>query len=109
MFSKKMWLPLLALVGAAACGAQNFPTQPVRIVIPYAPGGGSDILARPIAPLMGERLMQPIIIDNKSGAGGNVGTQLVARAAADGYTLLMANNSQAINPFIYKKIGRAHV
>ena len=92
----------------AACGltyAQDYPTKPIRIVIPYAPGGGSDMLARPIAPDMSERLKQPVVIDNKAGAAGNIGTQMVAQAEPDGYTLLMANNSQAINPFIYKNPG----
>ena len=85
--------------------AQEFPAKPIHIVIPYAPGGGSDILARPLAPDLSDRLKQPVVIDNKSGAAGNIGTQLVARADPDGYTLLMANNSQTINPFIYKNPG----
>jgi len=91
-------------VGGVA-NAQEFPTKPIRIVIPYAPGGGSDILARPLAPDMAERLKQSVVVENKGGAAGNIGTQMVARAEADGYTLLMANNSQAINPFIYKSPG----
>ena len=101
----------IALSFAAVLGlgtqahAQEFPTKPIHIVIPYAPGGGSDILARPIAPDMSERLKQSVVIDNRGGAAGNIGTQLVARAEPDGYTLLMANNSQAINPFIYKNPG----
>lgn len=85
--------------------AQEFPSKPIRIVIPYAPGGGSDILARPAAPIMGELLKQSIVIENKGGAAGNIGAQLVASSAADGYTLLLANNSQVINPFIYKNPG----
>ena len=85
--------------------AQEFPAQPIRIMIPYAPGGGTDILARPIGVNMAERLKQPVVIDNRAGAGGNVGAQLVAQANPDGYTLLMANNSHTINPFVYKKPG----
>lgn len=85
--------------------AQEFPAQPIRIMIPYAPGGGTDILARPIGVHMAERLKQPVVIDNRAGAGGNVGAQLVAQANPDGYTLLMANNSHTINPFVYKKPG----
>lgn len=99
---------LSAMLAIAACGmahAQGFPTQPVHVVIPYQPGGGSDILARPIAPEMSERLKQPVIIDNKGGAGGNLGAQFVARATPDGHTLLLANNSHAINPFIYPSPG----
>ena len=79
--------------------------QPIRIVIPYAPGGGSDILARPVSIDMGQRLKQSVIVDNKGGAGGNIGTQLVSHATADGYTLLLANNSQVVNTFIYKNAG----
>lgn len=85
--------------------AQDFPEKPIRIVIPYAPGGGSDILARPMAPEMSDRLKQPVVIDNKGGAAGNIGAQLVARSEPDGYTLLMANNSHTINPFLYKNPG----
>lgn len=103
-----MYRFLLSSALALAAGlsfAQEFPSQPIRIVIPYAPGGGSDILARPIAPDMAQRLKQTVVIENKSGAAGNIGTQLVAQARPDGYTLLMANNSQVINPFIYAKPG----
>ena len=64
--------------------AQEFPAQPIRIMIPYAPGGGTDILARPIGVNMAERLKQPVVIDNRGGAGGNVGAQLVAQASPDG-------------------------
>ena len=102
----KKILPSLVLVFAAGwCGAQDFPSQPIRIVIPYAPGGGSDILARPIGVDMTQRLKQPVVVDNRGGAGGNIGAQQVARSAPDGYTLLMANNSHTINPFIYKNPG----
>ncbi|MBC7706181.1 MAG: tripartite tricarboxylate transporter substrate binding protein, partial [Rhodoferax sp.] len=89
----------VALGFGTPAGAQEFPTKPIHIVIPYAPGGGSDILARPLAPDMAERFKQSVVVDNKGGAAGNIGTQMVARAEPDGYTLLMANNSQAINPF----------
>jgi tripartite-type tricarboxylate transporter receptor subunit TctC len=98
-------LCVVFLATAAIANAQDFPTQPIRVVIPYQPGGGSDVLARPITPVMGELLKQPVIIDNKGGAGGNIGAQLVAKAAADGHTLLLANNSHAINPFIYPNPG----
>ena len=95
----------LALTFSAQASAQEFPVKPIHIVIPYAPGGGSDILARPLAPDLSERLKQAVVIDNKPGAAGNIGTQGVARAEPDGYTLLMANNSQTINPFIYRSPG----
>ena len=103
--SKRIALSLILAAAACLSDAQEFPTQPVRIVIPYAPGGGSDILARPVAPQMAEWLKQPVIVDNRGGAGGNIGAQLVARATPDGHTLLLANNSHAINPFIYSDAG----
>ena len=99
---------LFCLALVLSCGftlAQDFPTQPIKIVIPYAPGGGSDILARPVAVDMSERLKQAVVVDNRGGAGGNIGAQLVAKSAPDGYTIVMANNSHTINPFIYKTPG----
>lgn len=102
---KRFLLPIVLATAAVTAGAQSFPSQPIRFVIPYAPGGGSDILARPVAVDMSARLKQPVIVDNKGGAGGNIGTQHVAQAAPDGHTLLVANNSQAVNPFIYKNAG----
>lgn len=98
-------LPIVLATAALTAGAQSFPSQPIRLVIPYAPGGGSDILARPVAVDMSARLKQSVIVDNRGGAGGNIGTQHVAQASPDGYTLLVANNSQAVNPFIYKNAG----
>ena len=98
-------LAVFLAASVAGAAAQDFPTQPVRVVIPYAPGGGSDILMRPIAPLMAERLKQSIVIDNRAGAGGNIGAQQVAHAPPDGHTLLMANNSHTVNPYIYKDAG----
>ena len=77
----------------------------IRIVIPYPPGGGTDVLARPILPLLSESLRQPVIVDNRGGAGGNLGAAQVARAAPDGLTLLMANNAQAINQYLYRDPG----
>ncbi len=100
----KLFPWLLALLMAPAL-AQDFPSRAIHIVIPYAPGGGSDILARPVAPVMAEQLKQSVVIDNKGGAAGNIGAQQVATAAPDGYTLLLANNSHTINPFIYKTPG----
>ena len=101
----KVLMSCALVLGTGLSEAQEFPAQPIRIMIPYAPGGGTDILARPIGVNMAERLKQPVVIDNRGGAGGNVGAQLVAQASPDGYTLLMANNSHTINPFVYKKPG----
>ena len=74
---------------AGAAGAQDFPNKPIRIVVPQAPGGGTDILARNLAARMTELLKQGVVVENRTGAGSLVGTEFVARAPADGYTLLM--------------------
>lgn len=86
----------MLLLGASAL-AQDFPTRPVRIVVPFPPGGGTDVVARAVAPKISETLGQSVIIENRSGAGGNIGTEVVARSAADGYTLLVASAATAIN------------
>jgi tripartite-type tricarboxylate transporter receptor subunit TctC len=96
---------LLLAAGSLACGvasAQGFPNRAITIVVPYPPGGTTDALARVIQEPMQKLLGQTVIVDNKPGASGMVGTQLVARAPADGYTLLMPNNALAISPHISK-------
>lgn len=90
------------LVLSAAAHAQSYPAKSIRIVVPYAAGGGSDILARIIGQKMTDSWGQQVVVDNRAGAGGNIGTEIVARAAPDGYTLLMASIGFAINPSIYK-------
>lgn len=96
---------LFALGTGSQAHAQEFPTQTIKMVIPYAPGGGTDILARPVAQELQDKLKQPVVVDNRGGAGGNIGAAAVAKSAPDGYTLLVANNSHTINPFIYKDPG----
>jgi len=76
-------LPLVSRIARA----QAYPTRPVRIIVPYPPGGGTDITARLIAPFLSERLGQPFVIENRGGAGANIGTDVVAKSSADGYTL----------------------
>lgn len=96
-------LALAALGVAALAAAQPYPARPIRLVVPYPPGGNVDITARTIGPVLGEQLGQTIVVDNRSGAGGNLGAHLVARAAADGYTLLMGSSGPlAINPIVIK-------
>ncbi len=102
---------MLALLAAActtfaapAALAQKFPDKPIRFIVPFPPGGGNDILARAIAPKMGEFLGQPVVIDNRAGAGGNIGTDLAAKSPPDGYTIVIASNQVTINPWLYAKL-----
>ena len=99
-------LGLLLLAGAAAAPAQPaaYPAKPVRFVVPYPPGGPTDLMARLLQPELQQRLGVPVIIDNKPGAGGNVGSADVARQApADGHTLLLAaSGPMAVNQSLYK-------
>jgi tripartite-type tricarboxylate transporter receptor subunit TctC len=88
----------VGIAGAPAAWAQAFPTQPIKLVVPFAPGGGNDLLARALAPRLAEILGQPVIVDNKPGAGGNLGTDLVAKGPSDGHTILIASNQVTINP-----------
>ena len=87
----------LALIASHAALAQTWPAKPIRVVVPFPPGGGTDIVARTVTPKMAEILGQQFVIENRAGAGGNIGTELVARSPADGYTLLVASASTAIN------------
>ena len=96
---------LLAAGLAGTAAAQDYPTKPIRLVVPYAPGGATDILARQISAGLGEQLGQPIVIDNRAGAGGGIGTAIVAKSAPDGYTLVFGNiGPNAIFPAIYPNL-----
>ena len=99
-------LCLLWTVSSLVSGASAaYPDRPIKLVVAYPPGGGTDIVARLITPELSRRLGQPISIDNRGGAGGNIGTEYAVRSAADGYTLLMGNVApNAINVSIYKKL-----
>ena len=98
-------LSSILLLAGSWSAAQSFPNKPLRLVVPFPPGGPTDIVARPLALLLGERLKQPVIIDNKGGAGGAIGADFVAKAPADGYTLFMGTvGTNAINGSLYKKL-----
>ena len=99
-------------VGLGAASAQAlaqaaaWPSRPIRLVVPYPPGGSSDIIARAIAQPLSEALKQPVIVDNKAGANGNLGADFVAKSAPDGYTLLLCDTGAlAISPSVYTRLG----
>ena len=95
---------VVMLLPAGAGAAELYPTRPIHLVVPYPPGGGTDIVARLVGEKLSASLKQPIVVDNRGGAGGVLGTEVAAKAAADGYTLLLAPSSHVINPSIYAKL-----
>ena len=95
-----------SLAGSVIAQAAGWPSRPVKIIVPFAPGGTVDIVSRLLADRLGTLLGQPFIIDNKPGAGGNLGTEMVVRAPTDGYTFLIAGSpTHAVNPHLYKNLG----
>jgi tripartite-type tricarboxylate transporter receptor subunit TctC len=102
----KRWLPVLLLQCVVfAAAAQDWPSKPIRIIVPFAPGGATDIPARLIAPKLQDTLGQPVVIENRTGAGGIIGIQAAAQSQPDGYTLLMATNAEIVmHPTIYPKL-----
>ena len=96
---------VFAFAAPASLYAQSYPSKPVRMIIPFAPGGNTDIIGRVFAPKFGEILGQQVIVDNRGGAGGTIGTEAAARAAPDGYTLIMVSAGHTINPAMIKKLN----
>jgi tripartite-type tricarboxylate transporter receptor subunit TctC len=95
----------LAAIGPSQALAQAYPTKPVRLVVPFPPGGSTDIVARIVAQKLGERIGQPLVVENRGGAGGTIGTDAVAKAAPDGYVLGFASTStHAVAPAVYAKL-----
>lgn len=105
--SRSAWIATIAvatLLSTAPTFAQIYPSKPIRFVVPYTPGTGPDILARVLGEAMSKRMGQPIIVENKPGASGNIGTDLVAKAAPDGYTILVTVTTFAMAPALYKPL-----
>jgi tripartite-type tricarboxylate transporter receptor subunit TctC len=104
-----MWLKVILLLAVSVCApiasfAQSYPSKPVRLVAPFPPGGATDVLARLVAQKLSAAFNQSFIVDNRPGAGGNIGAEIVAKAPADGYTLLMGSTALAINVSLYKNL-----
>src|SRR6476660_870626 len=95
---------LISCVVASAVHAQAYPAKPLRMVVPFAPGGGTDVIARYLAAGMSESMNRQVVVDNRAGANGIIGTEIVARAPADGYTLLFVSSPHAVNPGLYAKL-----
>ncbi|OWT80452.1 MULTISPECIES: tripartite tricarboxylate transporter substrate binding protein [unclassified Achromobacter] len=94
----------LTLASGATAAHADFPDHPLRVIVPFAPGGATDVIARTVAQAMSVRLGQAVVVENKAGANGNIGAVMAARAEPDGYTLLMATSSHAINATLYQKL-----
>ena len=108
----KTWIAIAAIVAFGAligvqgrAVARDYPNRPITLIVPYPAGGGNDVIARLVATKMSESLGQPIVIENRGGAGSTIGTRDVARSAPDGYTLLIATSSLAINPSLYPDVA----
>jgi tripartite-type tricarboxylate transporter receptor subunit TctC len=100
-----VFVSCIALLGASVCAAQPWPAHPVRVIVPFAPGGPTDVMARMLGQKLAESLGQQFVVENRAGAGGNIGMTAAARSAPDGYTLLVASSSYVVNPSLYARAG----
>ena len=107
---QRILLGALVATAATFASAQTYPSKPIRLVVPFPPGGTTDILARDVGQVLTQTLGQSVVIDNRPGAAGNIGSDIVAKSAPDGYTLLMCTvSSHAINPGLYAKLPYDHI
>jgi len=102
---KRLFLYVLGMVACASSLAQSYPTKPIRFIVPFTAGSGTDIIARTIGDAMSKSMGQPILVENKPGAGGTIAASQVAKGEADGYTVLVHSSGHALNPAIYNTIG----
>src|SRR5690349_16764887 len=101
------WIAVTVLIAcsiATRSHAQNFPVKPLRMLVPFAPGGGTDVIARYVAAGMTESWGRQVVVDNRAGANGIIGTEIVAHAPPDGYTLLFVSSPHSVNPSLYPKL-----
>jgi len=98
-------IALAAILAAATAHAETYPEKPIHIVVPFSPGSATDVTARAIAQTLSEKLGQPVVIDNRPGAGGSIGAAQVAKAPPDGYTLLVHSSGHTVNPSIFANLG----
>jgi tripartite-type tricarboxylate transporter receptor subunit TctC len=98
-------IALAAILAAATAHAESFPDKPIHIIVPFSPGSATDVTARAVAQQLSQKLGQPIVVDNRPGAGGTIGANQVAKAAPDGYTLLVHSSGHTVNPSIYANPG----
>jgi tripartite-type tricarboxylate transporter receptor subunit TctC len=99
-----LMMAAVAAIAASAAHAQTYPSKPVHVIVPFTPGSATDVVARTVAQAMSTRLGQPFVVENRPGAGGTIGSNLVAKAAPDGYTLLVNSSGHTVNPSIYPSV-----
>src|SRR5258705_6266146 len=100
----RIFLTALCMLACGLAGAQEYPSKPIRLIEPYATGGPTDLFARLMGAKLGERLGQPVLVENRPGAGGSVGAEAAAKATPDGYTLVLVSSSFAVNATLYPKL-----